>query len=154
MLSTERYTEVTEVLATLAPITANGAVGPHVTGYADFADFHRGFVEFHVGTPGGASTIDITLQQAQDTAGTGAKELTDITGVTLTKAPAQIVAADAGEFCGIEINTPELDVTNGYHCIQVTVTVAVDTFTYGLKLLGVVPRYEPTDVTNYMEIVA
>ncbi len=154
MEATERFTEVNELLGGLAPITANGAVGAHVTGYLDFADFHRGFVLFVAGTPAQGATINITLQQAQDTAGTGTKELTAISKVVGSKAPAQIVAADAGETVGIEINTPEFDVSNGFHCMQVTVTVAVDVYTYMLGVFGTVPRYPPVDVTGWAEIVA
>ncbi len=154
MEATERFTEVTEVLATLAPITANGTVGAHVTGYVDFADFHRGFVSLIAGTPAGASVITVTLQQAQDTAGTGVKELTAISKVTGSKAPVALAAADTEEYIGIELNTPELDVSNGFHCIQATVTVSVAAYTYALYMYGTVPRYAPADVTGYAEIVA
>ena len=154
MLVSERYTEVVEVLADLAPITANGTVGAHVTGYVDFADFHRGFVWMHVGTPAAASTLTVTMQQAQDTAGTGTKEFTAFSGVAGSKAPVVLVAADAGVFLGIEIESTELDASNGFHCLQTTVAVGVDSYTYALAMLGTVPRYAPTDVTNFAEIVA
>jgi len=153
MNATEKFTEVVDVLAALAPTTANGTQAAHTTGYVDFADYHRGFVWLHIGTPSGASTIDVTLQQAKDTAGTGTKELTDVTGVTGTKSPDQIVAGDAGNYVGIEINTPELDATNGYHCIQATVTVGTAAYTYALALLGLVGRYEPAGVTDFQEVV-
>lgn len=154
MEATERFTEVTEVLATLAPITANGTVADHVTGYVDFADFHRGFVSLIAGTPAGASVITVTLQQATDTDGSDFKELTAISKVAGSKAPTALAAGDTEEYIGIELNMPELDVTNGFHCIQVTVAVTVAAYTYALYLYGTVPRYAPCDVTGYAEIVA
>jgi len=153
MSYTQEFTECHDVLAALAPITANGAVGAHVTGYVSLADYHRAFVFCHVGTPAGASTIDITVQQAQDTSGTGTKELTDITGVTGTKAPTQIVAADAGVYVGIEIRSAELDVSNGFHTVQITVTVGVAAYTYSLLVLGIVSRYEAVGITDFQEVI-
>jgi len=152
MLYGETFSETHEVLAELAPTTANGAVGDHATGYVDLGDFHRGFVWMHVGTPAGASTIDIALTQATDADGTGAKPLTTPAGGT--KSPTQIVAGGAGEYGGIEIRAPELDASGGFHFIQATVTVAVAAFTYSLVILGTVPRYPPVDVTGYAEVVA
>lgn len=149
---TEQFTEVHDILAALAPTTANGTVAAHVTGYVSLADYHRAFVWCHIGTPAGASTIDITMQQAQDTAGTGTKALTTIAGGT--KSPAQIVAADAGNYVGIEIRSPELDVSNLFHTIQATVTVAVAAFTYSLVIFGIVSRYEAVGTTDFQEVVA
>ena len=150
---TEEFTEVHDVLAALAPITANGTQAAHVTGYVDMADYHRAFVWLHVGTPAGASTIDVTLQQATDTDGSDAKELTDITGVAATKDITQIVAGDAGVYVGIEIRSPEFDVTNGFHCLQVTVTVGTAAYTYSLVIFGIVSRYESVGITDFAEVI-
>lgn len=150
---TEEFTEVHDILAALAPVTANGTVAAHLSGYVDIADYHRLFVWLHVGTPAGASTIDVTLQQATDTDGSDAKELTDITGVAGTKAPTQIVAGDAGVYVGIEIRSPEFDVTNGFHCLQVTVTVGTSTYTYSLVVFGIVSRYESVGITDFAEVI-
>ena len=151
---TERFTEVHDILAALAPITAHGTVGAHVTGYVDIADYHRNFIWLHVGMPAGASTIDVTLQQATDTDGSDAKELTDITGVANTKDITQIVAGDAGVYVGIEVRSPEFDVTNGFHCLQATVTVGTAAYTYSLVIFGTVSRYEAVGVTDFAEVVA
>jgi len=149
---TERFTEVVDILAALAPTAANAVVGAHTTGYVSMADYHRAFVWCHIGTPVGASTIDITIQQAQDTAGTGTKALTTIAAGS--KSPTQIVAGDAGAYVGIEIRSPELDVTNGFYTIQATVTVGVAVYTYSLVIFGIVSRYEAVGVTDFQEVVA
>lgn len=150
---TEQFTEVHDVLAELAPTTAHGLVGAHVTGYADMADYHRAFVWLHLGEPGQAATITVTVQQATSAAGAGAKALTNILGVAGSKSPAVMVAADSGEYVGIEIRSPEIDVSNGYHFIQVTVTVGAAAYTYSCVLFGIVSRYEPVGVTDFLQVV-
>jgi len=144
---TERFTEVVDVLAAIAPITANGAVGAHSTAYVSLADYHRAFVLLHVGTPGGASTIDVAITQATDTSGTGAKAITG-------KAITTITAADTEEYVGMELNTDELDVSAGFCTICATVTVGIATYTYSLYVFGLVSRYEPVGVTDFAEVVA
>ena len=148
---TEEFTEVHDVLAVLAPTAANAAVGAHVTGYVDLADYHRAFFLLQIGESAGAGTIDVTVQQARDTDGTGAKALTTIAGAA--KSPTQVVAADAEGYVGIEIRSPELDVTNGFHCIQVTVTIGGAVYYYSGLLLGVCSRYEAVGVTDFQEVV-
>ena len=150
---TEQFTEVHDILAELAPTTAHGLVGAHVTGYADMADYHRAFVWLHIGEPGQGATITVTIQEAQDALGTGAQALMNIAAVPGSKSPAVIVAADSGEYVGIEIRSPELDVSNGYHFIQVTVTVGVAAYTYSCVLFGIVSRYEPVGVTDFLQVV-
>lgn len=149
---TEQFTEVHDILAALAPITANGTVGAHVSGYVDVADYHRAFIWLHVGTPGGASTIDVTVQQATSAAGAGAKALTTPAGGS--KSITQIVAGDAGVYVGIEVRSSEFDITNGFSFLQATVTVGTNTYTYSLVIFGIVSRYEPVGVTDFAEIVA
>ena len=144
---TERFTEVHEVLAAIAPTTANGAVGPHNTGYVSIADFHRAFALLHVGTPAGASTIDVVITQASDAAGSDAAVL------TTSKAITQIVAGDAGVYVGIEVRSEELDVSNDFVFLNVAVTVGTAVYTYSLVLFGIVSRYEPVDVTGWQEII-
>lgn len=142
----ERFSEVCDVLAAISPQAANGAVGAHASGYVSLADYHRAFVLLHIGEPGGASTIDVAVTEAQDALGTGAQALAG-------KAPNQIVAADAGGYVGIEIRTDELDATNDYDHIQVTVTVGTNTYTYSLYVFGLVPRYPPVGVTDFHQLV-
>lgn len=146
MSATARFSEVNEVLATLAPTTANGTVALHVTEWFDMAEFHRGFFFLHVGTPGGASTIDLDIYEATDLAGTGRQ-------IIAAKSITQIAAADAGAYVGIEIQSEELDVSNKYHCLRAELTVGVNTYTYSLAALGFIPRFAGVGVTGYDELV-
>ena len=142
----ERFTEVYDVLAALGPTAANAAAGAHVTGYFSMADAHRAFALLHVGTPGQGATINVTVQEATDALGTGAQGI-------VAKAPAQIVAADADGYVGIEFQSEELDMSNGYDFLQITVTVANAAFYYSLVVLGGPLRYEPAATTDFIELV-
>lgn len=148
----ETFTEVHDVLATIPPLAAKAAVGPHNSGYVSLADYHRGFVWLDLGEPTGAATIDVVLTQATSAAGAGAKALTTPAGGS--KSPTQLVAADAGGHVGIEIRSEELDVTNGFVFVQAAVTVGVDVYYYDLVIFGIVSRYEPVSVTDFVEVVA
>lgn len=146
MSYTQEFTEVHDVLATLAPVAANSAVGAHSTGYVSLADYHRAFVFMQAGVPALGATLDLALWEAQDTAGTGAQAIAG-------KAITQFTAADTGEYVGIELRTPELDVTNNYNCVAAIATVGTGTYTYELVLFGIVARYEPAGITDFAEVV-
>jgi hypothetical protein len=148
---TEQFTEVHDVLATLKPTAANAALGVHNSGYVSLADYHRAFVWFAVGEPAQGATIDLAITQATSVAGDGAVAL--LTTAGLTKNPAQIVAGDIGGHVGIEVRSEELDVTNRYVFINVAVTVGTDTFYYDLVIFGIVSRYEPVGVTDFLYLM-
>jgi hypothetical protein len=143
---TERFSEGYELLANLSPQAANGTVGEHNTGWVNVENYHRLVVILTAGEPGGASTIDVDFEEATDNAGTGAQ---NVAGKAIT----QLVAADAGDTVYVEVRTAELDVNNDYVWVNAEVTVAVNTYTYDLKLYGRVTRYAPVSVTNIAEIV-
>lgn len=147
MTVSENFSEIHEVLATLAPTTANGTVAAHETGYFDMAEFHRVFVFIQVGEPGAAgSTIDITINEATDLDGTGEQAIAAL-------APAQIDNGDTGGYVGIEIRQEDLTQYDNYHCINIVATVGTNTYTYSLEAWGYVARYDPADVTGYTELV-
>jgi hypothetical protein len=148
---TEQFTEVHDILATLKPTAANAAVGVHNSGYVSLADYHRSFAWLGIGEPAQGATIDVAITQATSAAGAGAVPL--LTVGALTKNPAQIVAADIGQHVGIEVRSEELDVTNGYIFINVAVTVGTDTFYYDLVIFGIVSRYEPVGVTDFLYLM-
>ena len=151
MSYTEQFTEVHDILATLKPTAVNAAAGVHNSGYVSLADYHRAFVWFAVGEPTGAATIDLAITQATSAAGAGAVPL--LTPAAVTKNPAQIVAADIGSHVGIEVRSEELDVTNLYIFINVEVTVTGDPFYYDLVIFGIVGRYEPVGVTDFLYLM-
>ncbi len=148
---TEQFTEVHDVLATLPPTAANAAVGVHNSGYVSMADYHRAFAWLGIGEPAQGATIDLAVTQATSVAGAGAKALT--TPAAATKNPAQIVAADAGGHVGIEVRSEELDISNLFIFFQVAVTVGTGVFYYDLVIFGIVSRYEPVGVTDFLYLM-
>lgn len=146
MSYTARFSENFELLGSLSPETANGTVGEHNTGYVSLENFHRVIIMITAGEAGGASTIDVDVEEGTSAAGAGAQ---NIAGKTIT----QLVAADEGDTVYIELRTAELDVNNDYSFINVEVTIAVDTFTSDVKIFGFTPRFAPVDVTNIAEIL-
>ena len=151
MEATEQFTEVHDVLATLPPTAFNAAVGVHNSGYVLLADYHRAFAWLDLGEAIQAATIDVAVTQATSALGANAKPLLTTAGAT--KNPAQIVVADAGQHVGIEIRSEELDITNLYIFIQAAVTVALDVFYYDLVIFGIVSRYEPVGVTDFLSLM-
>lgn len=148
---TEQFTEVHDILATLPPTAGNAAVGTHNSGYVSLADYHRAFVWLDLGEAGQGATANVAITQATSAAGAGAKALTTPAGAT--KNPAQIVAADAGGHIGVEVRSEELDITNGYIFLQAAVTIAGDTYYYDLVIFGIVSRYEPVGVTDFLYLM-
>jgi hypothetical protein len=147
MTVSENFSEIHEVLATIAPTTANGTVAAHGTGYFDMAEFHRVFVFVQVGEPGAAgSTIDIAVNEATDLDGTGEQAIAAL-------AATQIDNGDTGAYVGMEIRQEDLSQHDGYHCINVVATVGTNTYTFSLAALGYVARYDPADVTGYAELI-
>lgn len=145
MSYTQRFYEDWELLAVISPQAANGAVGEHNTGWVDVSEFHRIAALVLPGEPGGASTIDIDVEEATSAAGAGAQ---DVTGV----APNQVVAADAGEPGCIEFQTEEMDAANDYRFVNIECTIAVNTYTFALFLFGYRGRYKPVGTGLWREI--
>ena len=139
---TERFTEVHEPLATIAPTAANWAVGEHNTGWVDMENYHRMVILLNIGAPQQGATIDIDVEEATDNVASGAQNLKSIT---------QVVAADTEGIVAIELRSEE--VTQGYSFINVEVTIGTDFYIYGLWVFGTVPHYAPVPVTAWHEIV-
>lgn len=144
MSYTQRWTEVHEPLATLAPTTANGLVAEHNTGWVDMENYHRMIILLNIGEPGQGATIDVDVEEATSNAGAG---IQNIAGKSITT----VVAADSGGIVAIELRGEEL--TQGYSFINVEVIVTNAAYTYGLYVFGTIPHYAPVPVTAWQEIM-
>ena len=145
MFPNSKASEMLAVLATIDPATqAAGAVS---TGWVSVAN-HLGFLALvQTGVLGTAATVDAKLQQALDSSGTGAK---DITGKSIT----QIVKATGdNKQALVNLKPEELDTVNGFGFVRVTVTVAGAASLAAAQLLGVNPRYAPADAGNPAAVV-
>jgi hypothetical protein len=145
MYPNSKASEMLAVLATIDPATqAAGAVS---TGWVSVAN-HLGFLALvQTGVLGTSATVDAKLQQALDSSGTGAK---DISGKAIT----QIVKATGdNKQVLVNVKPEELDTVNGFGFVRLTVTVGVAASITSAQLLGVNPRYAPADVGNQAAVV-
>lgn len=140
MFPNAKGSELFSVLATIDP--ASQAVGTVTTGWISAGNHHSLLALVQSGVLGTGATLDAKLQQAQDASGTGAK---DVTGKAIT----QIVKATGdNKQALINLRPDDLDVTNGYAYVRLSVTVAVAASLTAAQLLGFNPRIAPGDASN------
>ncbi len=140
MFPNAKGSELFSVLATIDP--ASQAVGTVTTGWISAGNHHTLLALVQSGVLGTGATLDAKLQQATDASGTGAK---DVTGKAIT----QIVKATGGNKQAlINLRPDDLDVTNGYAFVRLSLTVAVAASLTAAQLLGFNPRFAPGDASN------
>jgi hypothetical protein len=145
MFPNAKGSELLSVLATIDP--ASQTAGAASTGWASVANYFGFLASVQTCVLGTSATVDAKLQQALDSAGTGAK---DISGKAIT----QIVKATGdNKQVLVNVKPEELDTVNGFGFVRVTVTVGVAASITSAQLLGVNPRYAPADVGNQAAVV-
>jgi hypothetical protein len=145
MFPNAKGSELLSVLATIDP--ASQTAGAASTGWVPVANYFGFLALVQTGVLGTSATVDAKLQQALDSSGTGAK---DISGKAIT----QIVKATGdNKQVLVNVKPEELDTVNGFGFMRVTVTVGVAASITSAQLLGVNPRYAPADVGNQAAVV-
>lgn len=135
-----RLTEKLAVLATLDP--ASVAASTVLTSWVPMVSLMSILALVDVGAFGASATVDAKLRQAQDGSGTGAK---DITG----KAIVQMLAAGGNnKQVTIECRNTDLDATNGFTYVALSVTVGVAATFVSAALIGGNPDYVPASAFN------
>lgn len=121
-------------LATISPVSTATTVN---SGWVSLSNFSRVLAEIDVGVFGASATVDAKIQQALDSSGTTPK---DVTGKAIT----QLLAAGGnGRQAFINLADTDLDVTNGYGFIQLSITVGTAATLVAGSLKGFVPDFEP-----------
>jgi hypothetical protein len=141
MFPNAKGSELFAVLATIDP--ASQAVGAITTGWIPVANFHAMVADVHSGALGASATLDAKLQQALDSAGTNAK---DITGKAITQLTQ--VGGGSNRQALINVKPEELDTVNGFGFVRLSLTVGVAASLASAQLLGVNPRYATGDAFN------
>lgn len=116
------------------------------SGWVDVSTYHRVVVEIFVGAIAATGTLDVDVEQATDTSGAGAK---NITGKSIT----QLTDADGDDPIKIEIRMSELDTNNRYDAINVEATPLVAASIFAIAVYGIIPRFAPVPTTLYTEII-
>lgn len=126
------------VLAGIINPAANAA-GTLTTNWVSMATFEELLAIIAAGALGVGGTIDAKLQQAQDSTGTGAK---DIAGKAITQLT-QAGTDKSNKQAQINVRAEEMDRTGGFTHVRLSMTTAVATSPSTAVLLGVSARYSP-----------
>ncbi len=127
------------------------AAGTVTTGWIKAGDFQRFMATVSAGDLGTNGTLDAKLEQASDSTGTGAKDVTGKAITQLTQA-----GGDSNKQAIINLNPDELDIANGFGYFRLSLTVGTATSDAGAMVQGVYPRTggaEDNDATTVAEIV-
>ncbi len=142
--------ERTAIVGVIDPdVTAAGAVS---TGWVAAKDFLNFMAIVFAGTLGSSATLDAKIEQATDSSGTGAK---DVTGKAITQMTQ--AGTDSDKQAIINVKQSDLDIANSFTHLRLTVTVATASSDAGAVLLGFDPAYGAAsdyDAATVDEIVA
>jgi len=127
-----------EVALLVCDLVANASTVQD-TGYVDCSKYNRLAIVVHPVSLGGA--LDVDIEQATDTSGTGAKTF-DSGGKDVT-----VLQTDTKPSI-IEINADEFDVAGGFDCLNVEVTPGGASY-WATVIYGKDSRYEPVPTTNW-----
>lgn len=145
MFPNAKGSELLSVLATIDP--AAQAAGTVTTGWIAVANHHGFLVLIQTGVLGTSATVDAKLQQAADSTGTSAK---DITGKAIT----QIVKASGdNKQALINVRPEDLDTVNGFGFVRLSVTVGVAASQTAAQVLGINGRELPAGTANQAAVV-
>lgn len=136
----QKISEAIAVLATIDP--ASQAAGTVTTGWVDQSVFFFVLALIDVGAFGASATVDAKLQQAQDSSGTGAK---DITGKAITQ---MLAAGGNNKQVMISMKEADLDTENGFRYVRLSITVGTAATLVSALLLGGVSRFQPASAYN------
>lgn len=141
----QKPSEGLAVLATIDPIS-QGA-GTVSTGWVDQSLFFAVMALINTGVLGASATVDAKLQQATDSSGTGAK---DITG----KAIVQIVKASGdNKQAIIQMKEADLDTEGGFRFVRLSVTVGTAASLVQAALYGFLGRFQSAAASNQAGVV-
>ena len=141
MFPNAKGSEQLSILATLDP--GNQAPGVANTGWVPLSTHHVLLALVQTGALATGATVDAKLQQAQDTNGTGAKDVAGKSIAQLTQA-----SNGANRQALINLRPEELDVNNGFAFVRLVVTVAAAAANTSAQLLGVNPRLTSAETVN------
>lgn len=126
------------------------AAATYTTGWVSMAEFSSVMAIVMAGALGTSATLDAKIEQATDSSGTGAKDVTGKAITQLTEA-----GTDSDKQAVINCFDSDLDVANDFNHVRLSMTVATATSDCAAVLLGFDQRYEPeTDATTVDEIVS
>lgn len=124
------------VQAVLNPVSQTAATV--TTGWVNAAAFGYLLALLAVGAMSSSGTLDAKLQQASDSSGTGAKDITGKAITQLTQA-----GTDSNKQVMINCRPDELDTTNGFTHVRLSVTAATAASLIFAAIFGLDAHYAP-----------
>ncbi|WP_424195526.1 hypothetical protein ACMYR3_06155 [Ampullimonas aquatilis] len=141
--------KLSEGLAVLAAVDPQSvAAGTVTTAWFPVLNFHRFLALIGTGALGASATVDVKFQQAQDAAGTGAK---DVTGKALTQLTQAGGASNKQAM--IDLNSSDVDTNNGFGWVRLSMTVGVAASQAVAYLLGGTPEFAPPRDTSANPVI-
>lgn len=122
------------------------------TGWIAAKDYTSFLAIVQAGDLGASATLDAKLQQASDSGGTGAKDITGKAITQLTQA-----GTDSNKQSLINLRPEELDIDNGFTHFRLSMTVGTAASDAGGIVLGFMPARGPAtsvDASTVDEVVA
>jgi hypothetical protein len=145
MLANAKISEQLALLATIDPVS-QGA-GTVNTGWVSIAQPERLMALIQTGVLGASATVDAKLQQATDSSGTSAK---DVTGKAIT----QIVKASGdNKQAIINCRAEELDTNGGFAYVRLSITVGTAASLVSAQLWGGFMANLPANAYNQAGVV-
>jgi hypothetical protein len=141
-----------EIVALCATIDPDATVASTVTSdWVDAGDYEAIMAVVYAGALGSNATVDAKIEQATDSSGSGAKDLTSSDITQLTEA-----GSDSDKQAIIQFRPDALDMDGLFRFVRLSITVATATSDVGGAVYGVLPRYKPasdSDLASVDEIV-
>lgn len=145
MYQSIKFSDRTGILSTLDP--ASVAASTVLTAYVPVSKWHTIAAILQTGVLGASATVDAKLRQAQDSSGTGVK---DITGKAITQL---VKASHDNKQVVIECKADDLDTANGFTHVALSVTVGTAASLLSAVLLGTNARYLPATDFDDADVV-
>jgi hypothetical protein len=135
MANQKKFSEIVAVLERIAPASLTAATYNSTT-WVEIDDFQKFAGVYMGGAVAAGGTMDFSLVQATDTAGTGSKAISNCTAT-------QLGASDDDEDIIINCTAADLDLANGFRFVGLEITTATAATIAGAYLLGVYPYNGP-----------
>jgi len=136
------------ILATIDPDVLTAAA--HSSDYVDMSKVYSIMAIVLAGELGSSATLDAKLQQATDSSGTSAKDISGKAITQLTQA-----GTDADKQAIINCRADELDTANGFTHVKLVITVGTASSDGAGLIIGTDARHEPAaDLASVDEVVA
>jgi hypothetical protein len=144
MFTNAKPSELIAVLDSIDPVSQ--AAGTVTTGWIKADKFFTYMALINTGTLGTSATVDAKLQQATDSSGTSAK---DVTGKAIT----QIVKASGdNKQAVINLRGSELDTNGGFPYFRLSITVGTAASLIAANVVGMNTRFAPASDSNNSDV--